>query len=759
MAADSSTILGDSIPRVESADRVTGRARFTADVDLPNVLWAKSVYSSLPHALIRGIDKDTALAVPGVRYVLTAGGLPDPNKKLGRARYHDLPILALDRVRFIGDRVAVVAADTLEAAEEGALRLQVDYEELPAVFDPLAATQEGAPLLHPDADSYPGRPQNVPREARNVAGYGELLAGDVEQGFASADLVVEHTFRTQLSHQGYLEPNAFAVAIHDDGRVGVWASNKAPFSLRSALADALDIPEEDIVVHRASIGADFGGKGGQPEPMALYYIAKATGRPVKLVMTYGEDLTAAAPRHPSVITIRSGVMRDGKIVARDATVYFNSGAFAAYKPSADAMLPGGVRDVIGCYDIPNARVRGYMVYTNQVPGGYMRAPGQSQAFFAVETHMDLLARDLGMDPLELRRKNVTHRPNDGGEVMAPPVLEAAATAIGWGQEPGDRGDPADARSTRRMLRGKGIAIGSRGTGSGEGSSDVTVNPDGTISVITGLPDNGPGGLTVVAQTAAEVFGVPLERVNLILGDTDSLPVDAGSGASRITVVATSNVRAASEKVIEQLTPYAARVLGVDSAEWVRGGWRAGDGRFASLEEVAAEMIRPGDPAAHAQVTITVPRAGGLGYCAQAAEVEVDTETGEVRVLRLVSAQDTGTIVNAMSHQAQIDGAIVQGVGYALTEELSVAEGRIQEGSLGDYKLPTMPDVPPLATVNLPSSGIGDWNIRSIGEIVLAPTAGAIANAVADAIGAPIHQIPITPERVLAALEQTSSTVG
>ena len=245
--------------------------------------------------------------------------------------------------------------------------------------------------------------------------------------------------------------------------------------------------------------------------------------------------------------------------------------------------------------------------------------------------------------------------------------------------------------------------------------------------------------------------MPLDRINLVLGDTDSLPVDAGSGASRITVVATSNVRAASEQVIEQLTPYAAKMLGADTVQWSGGGWTASPGKRVSLDEVAAEMVRPGDPAAHALVTLTVPRAGGLGYCAQAAEVAVDPETGQVKILRLVSAQDTGMIVNALSHQAQIDGAIVQGVGYALTEELSVSDGRIQEASLGDYKLPTMPDVPRLETVNLPSTGIGDWNIRSIGEIVLGPTAGAIANAVADAIGAPIQQIPITPERVLEAL--------
>jgi CO/xanthine dehydrogenase Mo-binding subunit len=737
-AAPVASTIGTRIPRVEGPDRVAGRARFTADVALPNALWAAVVHSPLPHARIVRIDAAAAMAVPGVRMVLTGRDLPDRDKRLGRSRYRDLPILAIDRVRYIGDRVAVVAADTPEAAEEGALRVEVEYEELPAVFDPIEAMAPGVPVLHPDADRYPGRMEDIPGEYSNIAGYDFIDRGDVERGFAESDLVLEHTFKTQLSHQGYLEPNAFAVTIHDDGRVGMWASNKSPYSLRGEMAYALDIPESDIVVHPSSIGADFGGKGGQPEPAALYFIAKATGRPVKQVLSYAEELTSTAPRHPSVIRIKSGLKRDGTILAREAFVVWDSGAFAAFKPSANAML-GGTKDSVGAYDIPNVKVRGYMVYTNHVPGGYMRAPGQSQGFFAAEAHMDLIARELGMDPLELRRKNITHRTNDTGEAMAPPVLDAAAKAINW-----DAPKPPNV--------GRGLSIGSRGTGSGEGSSDITVNPDGSITVITAIPDNGPGGLTTVVQTVAELFGVPMERVNLVQGDTDSLPVDAGSGASRITIVVTTNIRAAAEQVIEQLTPYASNMLGGKPAQWGRGGWATDDGRSVTLEEVAVEMVRPGDPAAHAQVTLKTPRAGGLGYCCQAAEVEVDPETGAVKVRKLVSAQDTGMVLNALSHQSQIEGSVVQGFGYSLTEELALEDGRVTNAHLGDYKLPSIADVPPLETVNLPSSGVGDWNIRSIGEIVLVPTAGAIANAVMDAVGIEVTQIPITAERVLTALD-------
>src|SRR3954468_6916134 len=259
-AAPVATTIGTPIPRVEGPDRVAGRARFTADINLPGVLWTSVVRSPYPHARVVSIDASAALAVPGVMAVLTARDLPNPNKRLGRSRYHDLPILT-DVARFIGDRVALVAAETREAAEEAALLVQVEYEELPAVLDPLEAMRAGAPLVHPDADAYEGRPEGIPTEMANLAGFERIESGDVAKGVEEADLVLEHEFTTQIMHQGYLEPNAFAVMIHEDGRVGVWASNKSPFTLRGELAHALDLPESQIVVHPSSIGADFGGKG------------------------------------------------------------------------------------------------------------------------------------------------------------------------------------------------------------------------------------------------------------------------------------------------------------------------------------------------------------------------------------------------------------------------------------------------------------------------------------------------------------------
>jgi CO/xanthine dehydrogenase Mo-binding subunit len=702
------------------------------------LLWAKNVRSPHAHARIVRIDTSRASRVPGVRLVLTAADIP--NKRIGR-RLKDTPLLCDDVVRFVGDKVAVVAADDPEAAEEAALLVDVQYEELPAVFDPIAAMGADAPLVHSDARGYAGWPAEIPEDAPNVCAYQEWDRGDVKAGFAEADVVVEHTFRTQLSHQGYLEPHACVVQINEQGRVEIWPSNKVPFNLKTELAQILDRPEEDLLIHAITVGGDFGSKGSPFDVPVAYHIAKATGRPVKFVNSSPEDLTAMALRHPSVVTMKSGLKRDGRLVARETRVVYNTGAYGGYKPSANGML-GGAQRAAGCYVIPHFRTEAFCVYTNQVPGGYMRAPGSPQMLFAEEVHMDLLARELGMDPVEFRDRNLPPRSPGGEENLAQSVLRAAAEAIQWGKP--KRGDG--------VRVGRGISLVMRNTGTGEGSSDLTVNPDGTITAISSMPDNGTGGLTVVAQVVAETFGVPFEKVRLVRGDTDALPVDVGSGASRMTNVAGHAVLTAADQIKEQLAPRAAAMLGSDSATWVDGGWQAADGRRVGLEELALEMVEAGDPRAHAQATIETPRNEIVGYCAQAAEVEVDEETGQVRLRAVASAQDVGQIINAIGHQGQIEGALSQGLGYSLSEEMVLDQGRITNGNLGDYKMPTMGDLAPLETRNVPSRGPGPFEAKAIGEIPLMGTGATIANAVADAIGVPFFELPITAERVLAALE-------
>jgi CO/xanthine dehydrogenase Mo-binding subunit len=373
-----------------------------------------------------------------------------------------------------------------------------------------------------------------------------------------------------------------------------------------------------------------------------------------------------------------------------------------------------------------------------VPCAYMRSPGQPRTPFAAEAQMDLVARELGIDRVEIRTRNL---PND---TFAAEAVRRAADAIGWS-------------STKPARVGRGVAVGARGTGAGMSTSDITLNPDGTITAITAVPDQGTAGLTVVAQVVAEVWNVPLERVNVVHGDTDMLPVDVGSGGSSITNSAGHAAISASQQVQEQLAPLAAQLLGVAEAEWRDGAWRAKDdrgGRAISVEELATEMIRPGDERAHAQISSAPERSPNQLFCGQAAEVEVDPETGQVRLTKLVTVQDVATIINEVGHQGQIDGSVVQGVGLALMEEVGLEEGRVTTQNLGEYKLPTMRDIPELVTINVRAdTGPGPFNAKGIGETPHVPTAAAIANAVADAIGAPIRELPVTADRVLAAIEE------
>jgi CO/xanthine dehydrogenase Mo-binding subunit len=734
-AAPAFSVISRPIPRVEGPDKVTGHAPYYADITLPGMLWAKNVRSPVPHARIVSIDTSRALRVPGVRAVLTAADIPF--KRIGR-RLKDTPILARDHVLHIGERVAVVAAETLDAAEEGASLVDVEFEELPAVFDPLEAMEPGAPVLHPDLRSYAGFPDYVPEEWRNVHARADISRGDVEEGFAKADLVLEHTLTTGTMHQGFLEPYATVANVAADGAAEFWHSTKAIFRNKDEMSRIIDLPPEQIHFHQVHMGGDFGGKGAPGDAPAAYYLAKKTGRPIKFVTTSSEELTAGTPRHPSHCRIKSGVMRDGTLVAREVFIVYNSGAYGGYRPNVmDGMLPGAAQAGT-LYPCPNLRVDARMVYTNEVPRTYMRSPGQPQAVFSVEAHMDLLARELGMDRLEFRLKNAP-RNADGSESAASALLRAAADAVDWG-------------APKRPLVGRGLAFAQRNMGGGPGSADLTVNPDGTVRAISAAPDVGTGTLTVVGAVVAESLGIPIEAVHVVHGDTETFANDTEAGASRMTNAAGHATIAATDRLKEQLAPLAATMLGVESATWTNGGWEGSNGRFVSFQDLAGEMLAPGDPAGHVNVTVTVPGGTEPERSAQAAEVEVDPETGEVHVLRLASAQAVGTIINETAHQGQIEGCVVQGYGYAMTEELAIEDGRVTTTHLGDYKMPTMPDVPPLTTINLPFHGEGPFGAQAVGETPVVPTPAAIANAVADAISVPVTQLPLSAERVLALIE-------
>jgi CO/xanthine dehydrogenase Mo-binding subunit len=686
---------------------VTGRARYAADVLLPGTLWGKILRSPHPHARIRRIDASAAWSVPGVRAVVT--GQDVPGHYIGKI-LRDMPVLCWDRVRYAGDRVAAVAAETPEAAEEALRLIVVEYEPMPAVYDPLDALQPEAPLLHDDVAAYDGAPKQIlatdVHNGQTRLSYGK---GDVEKGFRESDLVFEHTFTIPSRHQGYLEPYGSLVAIDEDGRVQAWCSSKAPFRARSQLAKAVSIPEEQIRVNVTYVGGDFGGKGDARDLPIAYFLAKQAGRPVKIVMSFAEELSASNPTHPTVISVKSGVMRDGRIVARRIRAVHASGAYGALKPNASL---SSWHYAGGAYRMEHSSIEFLQVYTNTVPGGYFRAPGAHQYTFAVESHTDLIAKELGIDPAEFRLKNLLQE----GDVDAcgrrlrgikvREVLEAALAESGWNTpKPGPN-------------FGRGIGLFGRQIGGGPGGAVLTSQADGSFTLLSPTFDVGTGTHTIVQQIVATEMGVTVDRVRVEVGDTDTAPFDEGPRASRVT-------------------------------------YCEGQAVLHACQELKRRMD---DPDEQLPITVTVhedaPQPGDVMYfCAQVAEVEADPETGAFEVRRVVSAHDVGTIINPVTHQGQINGGFVTGLGLAMTEELISEEGQILNNHLGDYKLPAAPDLPRLETVLVPSAGgTGPYEAKAIGELANNPPPAAIANAVADATGARLFELPVTAERVYQTLK-------
>ena len=748
-------VIGQSVVRGEGPDKVTGRSIYAADISLPGMLWGKVLRSPFPHARIVSIDTAAAKAVPGVRAVITAADLPD--SLVGR-RLRDMPVLARDVVRFVGEKVAAVAAETEEAAEEALLLIDVEYEELDAVFDAHEAMEPDAPTLHSELSGYEGLPQPE-SDINNVFAHITWGQGDVDEGFAEADLVFEHTFNAQLMHQAYIEPHACVVSVEsacpelvEGGQVQVWVNNKDPYPLREQLAAVWGIAEDSVVLHPCSIGGDFGGKGSFMDVPLCYHLSLHSGRPVKMVMDYIQELMAANPRHPATMTIRSGVKRDGTLVARQARVVFDSGAYGAFKPT---VYLRGADHLCGVYRIPHARIDSYMVYTNNVPKGHMRSPAKPQVVFAVEAHTDLVARGLGMDPYEFRQKNLL-RNGDASpvghvwqDIRAEETLRRAAEAVGW--------DTPKSSGTE-MLTGRGLAITDLSQGVGRFAARISMNSSGRPTLHMAFWDTGTGSHTVLRQMVAQELSVPVEEVDIELLDTSEMPFSSGSGGTRVTYTAGQAVVGAARELKRQVIRAAAPLLDSPEEDVTLQSGRVVVGpspvrpayyRTINIGEVVAHV---GDGTIVAEYEFASEPPDLTSFCAQAAEVEVDPETGAVTVKRLVSAHDVGAILNPLMHQGQVEGGVIQGLGYALMEELQTEDGHISNPSFGDYKIPTIADVPELVTVLVEgNNGPAPYRSKGIGESANIPVAGAIANAVADAIGARVPSLPLTAEKVLRAL--------
>lgn len=731
-------VIGQPIPRSEMAGKATGEARYTADVRLPGTLWAKVLRSTHSHARIIRIDTSRARQAPGVHAVVTGA---DVRGILYGRRYRDLSVLAQDKVRFLGERVAAVAAESPEAARAAAALISVDYEELPAVFDPVAAMAEGAPIIHPDVNDYPGLPEPLARPG-NAYVCDVLQRGDVAKGFADSDMVVENTFTVPRVHQAFLEPHSCLVWLDDNGVVQVWSSSKAPHVLKQSLAVCLSIARERIRINPVSIGGDFGGKGGALDEPLCYFLALRSGRPVKMVMEYQEELTAGAPRHAAVIRMKTGVKRNGTLVAHQMDAVFDSGAYGGFRPGPSF---AGAAHAGGCYRAPNAYVMARRVYTNNIPGGQMRAPGDPQAFFAAESQVDCVARALAMDPLEFRRKNLIE---DGDEtitgarylnIRAQETLEAAVKAGRY-------------EEVKAPNVGRGIAMGYRAPGGGASALAITLDPGGPVTLQTAAFEQGSGTYTTLKQVLAEELGIDPEVIEIRIWNTDEAPFDSGIGGSRGTRITTGSAFQAAQGIKSDLLDLAQELLGWPRKESVIEGREVVWTRTGERQPWDSLLSRHGRPLVRQAVNQDSSAAPVTAFTAQVAEVSVDTETGEVKLLAFTTAHDTGTIMNPIGHQGQIEGAVIQGVGYGLTEQLLVADGRVGTLHFGDYKIPNVKDIPQLKTVILESqSGVGPYNIKGIGENPISPVAPAIANAVYDAVGVRIRDLPIMAEKILLGL--------
>jgi len=734
--------VGQPIPGVEGPAKVNGLCKYTADVDRPGILWGKTLRSPLPHARILNIDTLKAQSLPGVKAVITAH---DVSRRLVGASLKDMPVLARDRVRYVGEEVAAVAAVDSDTAEETVALIHFEYEELPPVFDPLEAMKPDAPIIHPEYVSYEGPSSKAP-ELRNVQTLVQQGKGDIEKGFAESDYVFENVYQTQMVHQGYIEPHACLVAVDGDGRVAVWSSNQGMFKLRSELAEYLELKEADIIVHPASIGGSFGAKDNLSHVPVAYYLSSLTGRPVKFVNTYTEEPSSSSPRHAAFIFLRVGVKKDGTFVAWEGKTVYNAGAYGAFKPKGSMT---GALKAAGSYAIPHTRIRGYCVYTNQVPCGYFRAPGEAQTLFAVESHVDFIADRLGLDPLAIRVRNA---PQDGdtkatGESLEDPhckeVLTRVAQLSSWSK--------TRVRHSKNRLYGRGMALGDRHVGTGESSCELILNIDGDLCLRSGIGDQGVGAYTMHRQIVSQIIGVDPERVHIEIGDTGSAPYDEGIKGARGAHVEGRAVAQASNALVETLRSAAATHwhTDIENVSWVRGQAVFKQSKstlaLADLARFSNDTIKSfGHYKGH--------KSDAYSFQAIVADVAVDPESGQISIIRLYFVYDVTTVINPLTHQGQLEGALVQGLGYALCEEMGIEDGRVQVSSLGDYKIYCVRDVPPLVSSFVTSTvGPGPFSAKAVGEAGISIVAPAIANAVCDATGVRITQLPITPEKIIKGL--------
>ncbi|MDY7232930.1 xanthine dehydrogenase family protein molybdopterin-binding subunit [Hyalangium rubrum] len=765
-------VLGQSVPRLDAREKVTGRAVYTDDMTLPGMLHGALLGSPHAHARILSYDTSRAKALPGVKAVLTAEDLPD--HKIG-AVIKDQPLLARGKVLYAGEPVAAVAAVDLQTARRALEAIDIQYEPLPSVFDPEEALRPDAPVLHAQRDAYFSLQENTEARAKapNAASHIRLIEGESDKVWERCEVIVEDVYETPAQQHVYLEPCATLASVdRDTGKVTVYTSTQSVFRTQAVIAEALGIPMSRIRVIAPRVGGGFGGKTESTNQPITVALAKATGAPVKMTFSRTDDMRMMRSRHGCRIHMRTGATRDGRILARQVRIYFDTGAYADDGPFVAGV---GAWFARGPYRIPHVDIECWCVYTNRLRASAFRGFGNPQIHFASEVQIDQLAERLGMDPIELRLRNALETgerwlggvPVESGTLKA--CLERAREVSDWNRRRSQQAAPTGKR------RGIGIAAVGHVSALLGSSATVRLNEDGTVTVNTGAVDIGQGSDTALAQCAAAALGLSMEQINFTSPDTDGSPYDWCTGGTRTTFTVGRVVTQACEQVQQQLFEQASEMLGRPERELeLRPGGIVGvkgkPDASVTFGAIAARALYfkggpiiassrwlfPPIPIDTKRTTAQGMSSMGNGYfvfATQVVEVEVDELTGHVQVLEGWSVHDVGRTINPAAAEGQVQGGFVQGLGFALTEELVWREGQLTNPSMSGYKVLGAPDVPVALHAVLLEHPHGEapFGAKGVAETSIVGVAAAVSNAIRHATGAHVHRIPATSERVLRAL--------
>lgn len=735
--------IGEAVPMLDSLARVTGTVEYLVNLKMPDQLVGKIVRATVPHARLLNVDASEAEHMSGVRAILTRADI----SKLYGAGINDQGVVAIDRVRFIGEPVAVIAAEELESAEDAAGHVEIEYAELPAVYGEVDAVKSGAPILHANF------PNNIFRHAK-------LRHGDIEKGFAQADEIFEDVFFSPAAQHASLETHG-TIAQWNGDRLTIWSGTQAPFTVRRVLAGIFEIPEENIRIIVPPLGGGYGGKGGvRLEPIAAALARKTLGRPVKITLSRAEEFTTIT-KHRATLVLKTGVKRDGTFTARQVTIHWNGGAYADQSAN---LVASGMPRAVGPYRIPNVWVDSYGVYTNLPPSGAYRGAMSSQTTWAYESQMDMIARRMRFDPYEFRMKNILR---DGDEfatsekmhdVHFAECLESALAPLASLQKGGGKHSAAH---SGKPVRGIGYAVMMKSTiPASKSQARLELREDGGLTLFTSTVEMGQGAHTAMAQIAAHALGLPLSALRVIGPDTALTPYDATTSASRSTNMMGNAIINAAVTLKNVICDLAAPILETPPEELrVESGQVFSKNESLSFSEILRRNSRTSVQAlGEYETKFGLDPETGQGIAtphwhqgAGAVEVEVDVETGKVVLTRFSGASWAGQVVNPSLAKLQNDGNVVFGLGPALMEEMVFDAGQVYNPNLSDYPIPSLRDLPlELATRALEHAG---GEMHGIGEMILPCVAPAIANALEDAIGVRITDLPITPERVLRAIRE------